>query len=173
LFIAYWTASGLSTKRAVERKSLLSSLAYRIPIVAGVLLMIWNKPSPLLLALWDASAAGYAGAAICVLGLLGAIWARVSLGGNWSSDVTIKESHVLVERGPYRFARHPIYTTMLMMFLGAAIARGRLCAWLGLGALFVGFWIKLGQEEVFMTRHFPDAYPAYKARVKALIPFVF
>lgn len=33
-------------------------------------------------------------------------------------------------------------------------------------------WVKLSYEERLLTQHFPDAYPRYKARVKALIPFV-
>jgi protein-S-isoprenylcysteine O-methyltransferase Ste14 len=36
-----------------------------------------------------------------------------------------------------------------------------------------GFWIKLNQEERLLLRGFPDEYPAYKVRVKALIPYVF
>jgi protein-S-isoprenylcysteine O-methyltransferase Ste14 len=36
----------------------------------------------------------------------------------------------------------------------------------------VGFWIKLMQEESLLLRHFPEAYPAYRKRVKALVPFV-
>jgi protein-S-isoprenylcysteine O-methyltransferase Ste14 len=39
--------------------------------------------------------------------------------------------------------------------------------------LLVGFWFKLRAEEQLLTQHFPDAYPAYRRRVRALIPFVF
>jgi protein-S-isoprenylcysteine O-methyltransferase Ste14 len=78
-----------------------------------------------------------------------------------------------VERGPYRFVRHPIYTSHLLMGLGTAIASGLLVAFAGLVFFFIGFWIKLKQEEGLLLRHFPDEYPAYKARVKALVPFVF
>jgi protein-S-isoprenylcysteine O-methyltransferase Ste14 len=78
-----------------------------------------------------------------------------------------------VERGPYRFVRHPIYTSHLLMGLGTAIASGLLVAFAGLLLFIIGFWIKLKQEEGLLLRHFPDEYPAYKARVKALVPFVF
>jgi len=37
----------------------------------------------------------------------------------------------------------------------------------------VGFWIKLNQEERLLLRSFPEKYPDYRARVKALIPYVF
>lgn len=45
-------------------------------------------------------------------------------------------------------------------------------AFAGLTSFVVGFWIKLKQEERLLVRGFPDEYPAYKARVKALIPYV-
>src|SRR4029077_17733736 len=48
-----------------------------------------------------------------VLGLLFAVWARLALGSNWSGTVTIKANHQLIQSGPYRFIRHPIYTGML------------------------------------------------------------
>jgi protein-S-isoprenylcysteine O-methyltransferase Ste14 len=59
------------------------------------------------------------------------------------------------------------------MGLGTAIASGLLVAFAGLVFFCIGFWIKLKQEEGLLLRHFPDEYPAYKARVKALVPFVF
>jgi protein-S-isoprenylcysteine O-methyltransferase Ste14 len=49
---------------------------------------------------------------------------------------------------------------------------GQLRTWLALVVMFVGFWIKLKQEETLLLRHFPDAYPAYRKDVKALVPFV-
>ena len=109
---------------------------------------------------------------LCALGLLVAIWARRTLAGNWSSDVTFKQGHELVKAGPYRFVRHPIYTGLLLMCLGSALDIGRLRGWLGLVLVFVGFWIKLKQEETLMLQHFPDDYPAYRKQVKALVPFV-
>jgi len=59
------------------------------------------------------------------------------------------------------------------MGLGTAIASGSLVALAGLASLVTGFWIKLNQEERLLLRGFPDEYPTYKARVKALIPYVF
>ena len=46
-------------------------------------------------------------------------------------DVELKQGHKLVERGPYRFMRHPIYTGHLLMGLGTAIASGLLVAFAG------------------------------------------
>jgi protein-S-isoprenylcysteine O-methyltransferase Ste14 len=109
---------------------------------------------------------------VCVLGLFVTLWARRTLAGNWSSDVTFKRGHELIRRGPYRFVRHPIYTGILTMCLGTAIEIGRLRGWLALPVMAFSFWIKLKQEERLLLRHFPDTYPAYQQQVKALVPFV-
>ena len=68
--------------------------------------------------------------------------------------------------------RHPIYSAILMMFFATALAVGRSGGFAGLVLCFASFWIKLRQEEALMMRHFPNEYPAYRARVKALVPFV-
>ena len=82
------------------------------------------------------------------------------------------EARRLVMSGPYRFVRHPIYTGHLLMGLGTAIGSGRLVAFAGLALFFVGFWIKLRQEEKLLMRSFPEEYPAYRARIRALVPYV-
>jgi len=96
----------------------------------------------------------------------------LTLGGNWSSEVALKQGHELVKTGPYRFVRHPIYTGLLLMCLGTAIVPGQLRSWLGFLLLCAGFWIKLKQEETLMLQHFPDEYPVYRRQVKVLIPFI-
>jgi protein-S-isoprenylcysteine O-methyltransferase Ste14 len=140
----------------------------------GIFLLVAPKLSPLLrLTLTphtDLSAA--IGTVVCVLGLAVALWSRRTLAGNWSATVTFKQGHELVQAGPYRFVRHPFYTGILLMILGSVIGAGRLQSWLGFLIVCVGFLIKLKQEESLMLRHFPDEYPAYRTRVKALVPFL-
>ena len=84
----------------------------------------------------------------------------------------LQTGHELIQRGPYRYVRHPIYTGILTMCFGTAIEIGRLGGWLALPLVMFAFWIKLKQEEALMLRHFPDEYPDYQKQVKALIPFV-
>src|SRR4029453_19359785 len=108
---------------------------------------------------------GWGGAFLCISGLSFAVWARVILGGNWSGVITLKEGHELIERGPYRVVRHPIYTGILAMFVGTAIGIGYFGGFLGLLLVFVSFWLKLKREEDLMLKHFPDKYAAYQRRV--------
>ncbi|SPE60693.1 Isoprenylcysteine carboxyl methyltransferase (fragment) [Verrucomicrobia bacterium] len=106
------------------------------------------------------------------LGLIVTLWARWTLGGNWSSSVTFKQGHELIRTGPYRLVRHPIYTGLLVMALGTALDFGQFRCWLALPLMTTAFWVKLKQEEKLLLRHFPREYPLYKRQVKALVPFV-
>ena len=113
------------------------------------------------------------GAAMTLAGCLFAIWARVTLGGNWSGRATVKEGHTLIVKGPYAIARHPIYTGLLLASFGTALAVGQWRCILGLAILVPMFLVKMSQEERLMMETFPAAYPEYRQRVKALIPGVF
>lgn len=170
----FWLVNAFGAKPVQERTSIAGRLAHRIPILAGCLLFIFGRAAGLLGAsiLPESAWSAWLGCAICILGLVVAIWARWVLGGNWSSEVTFKQGHELIERGPYRFARHPIYSGLLLMLLGPAVRLGDVCGLVAFGLCFVGFWIKLKEEEALMLRHFPDQYPGYRKRVKAIVPFL-
>jgi protein-S-isoprenylcysteine O-methyltransferase Ste14 len=174
IFYVYWIFQARRVKPSAEEQSRSSRLAHRAPVtLAALLLWVPFSRYPLGVALTpQTDLARGLGAAICALGLLVAIWARRTLAGNWSNDVTFRQGHELIQTGPYRFARHPIYTGLLLMCLGLAAAGGRLHSWLGFVIMCAGFWIKLTQEESLMLRHFPAEYPSYRKRVKALVPFV-
>jgi protein-S-isoprenylcysteine O-methyltransferase Ste14 len=172
-WLLYWLGMAFSTKRTVERGGFFG---YRLVGLAcftgafGVERLLHVSPQS---HLWHtALLLGIATDCIVVAGAAFTVWARVTLGRNWSAEVTFKEDHELIESGPYALARHPIYTGLLPMALGTAINYGRA---VGL-ALFVAvcgaLWWKARQEEQVMSSHFPDAYPEYKTRVHAIIPFV-
>ncbi len=173
-FALYWLISARFVKRTSERQSRLSSLAHRLPLALGALLILPVRlPAPLGWELdWHPWFFAWLGCALCVLGLAGAVWSRRTLAGNWSGDVTFKEGHELIARGPYRLVRHPIYTSILLLFLGTATAERRLGSFAGVLVCLAALWVKIKQEERLMLRHFPDQYSAYRARVSALIPFV-
>lgn len=173
-FIVYWLVSAARAKRIAERQSLLSALAHRIPVALGWWMMIYPRMGRPMnwTVIPHTDWTGLVGAVICVFGLWVTIWARWTLAGNWSSDVTFKQGHELIRTGPYRFVRHPIYTGLLVMCLGTAVEIGQMRCWLGLIVVFVGFWIKLSQEEQLLLRHFPDEYPLYRKQVKALVPWL-
>ena len=110
---------------------------------------------------------------LTALGCGFAIWARVTLGANWSGRVTVKQDHELVTRGPYSLTRHPIYTGILLALVGTALAVGQWRGVIAIVVIAIAFVLKISQEERMMMQTFPAAYPEYRQRVKALVPGVF
>jgi protein-S-isoprenylcysteine O-methyltransferase Ste14 len=86
--------------------------------------------------------------------------------------VTLKEGHELIISGPYARVRHPIYTGLLLAFIGSAMAIGEWRAVLAFALASLAFWRKLRLEERLMHEQFGENYQAYCQRVPALIPFV-
>lgn len=175
VFVAIWVIGALSTKRTVYRETHAQRLRYWVWLVIAYFLLTYGQrlPYPLNLRIIPhVASTAWAAAVLCVIGLAFAFWARITLGRNWSGLVTLKEGHELVERGPYRFVRHPIYTGILTMFFATALALGHLAGFVATFLMFASFWIKLRDEEQLMLQQFPDRYAAYRQRAKRIIPFV-
>src|SRR5215467_5087591 len=143
VFILYWRIKAAGTKSTMRSEPaawpILRALTFLIVIV---LLSTTRIPLPSLYRqLWPSGIWSFGiGAAITVGGLLFAVWARQHLGRNWSSAVTIKQSHELITTGPYAVVRHPIYTGILTGFLGTAIALSQVRGVIGFVLIFVVFW---------------------------------
>ncbi len=110
------------------------------------------------------------GLALTIAGCLFAVWARVTLGRNWSGRPTVKAGHELIVKGPYALARHPIYTGMLLGLVGTILAVGQWRCIVGFFIILLAFAIKMRYEERLMMETFPEDYPKYRRRVRALIP---
>ncbi len=171
--VSVWAISALSVKRTRERQPFFGRVVYLwFAVVAAALLTGGFRHMHLTRAILPHTLdLALVADAIVLAGLIIAVWARLVLGGNWSGRVTLKEGHELVQRGPYRFVRHPIYSGLLVMILGTAVFAGQVGGFVALFICFGGFWIKLRQEEVLLTRRLPG-YSEYMARTKALVPFV-
>lgn len=171
---AYWLVSSAGVKPVAQSESWQSRLGYSAPLwIAAILLVARRPPWPLTAPLFpETEATAIAGVVLTAVGLGFAVWARVILGGNWSAEVTVKEDHELIERGPYALARHPIYTGLSLAFIAAFIAIGEWRALIAAVIAIASFVYKLGIEERVMRATFGPAYDAYAARVKALVPFV-
>ena len=176
IFVVFWIVSAFSVKRTIERGGGGWERLALLATGAGawVLFRRGEVGGFLDLTLWPRTAVVAAVAVlVTVSGLAFTLWARVTLGRNWSGSVVFKQDHELIERGPYRLVRHPIYTGLLLMALGTSIAQRRVSGFAMTAILLTGLWLKSRREERLMTAHFPEAYPRYRERVRALIPFIF
>jgi protein-S-isoprenylcysteine O-methyltransferase Ste14 len=100
-------------------------------------------------------------------------WARLHLGRLWSTMITRKEGHRIVDTGPYALVRHPIYAGLLLTIFATAAQRATPLAFAGAGLLFVALLLRVWREERFLSEELgAEAYAAYRARVPALVPFL-
>ena len=171
-----WLISALAAKRSVQRQTIASRLEQSILVTTAFSLLFgrglwphWLRqrvlPGHDVGLLWS-------GLVLTAAGVGFAILARFWIGRNWSGTIAIKEQHELIQSGPYRIVRHPIYTGLLLAYLSTAIVHGELRGFVGFVLLLLGFGLKLRMEETFMVQQFGNAYLDYKRRVKALVPFV-
>lgn len=176
-FLAYWGRHAVGVKHAVRTEPLaLRLFAYWLPLLLAVSLLgpgDWYAGCPLHERLLPKSLALKAvGVALTWAGVALAIWARRILGRNWSSEVQIKRGHELIETGPYRHVRHPIYTGLLLAFFGTALKMGDWRGVLAFTVVFASFLYKLRHEERRLLERFGEHYAAYMRRTRALIPGV-
>lgn len=175
LFFVYWFASAAVSKKNIGRFGY--SIKYRLILIVAVILIIRvsrnNTPH---FGYTDFTAHNQAlviiGACLFIAGLSYAIWARIYLGKNWGMPMTRKEKPELVISGPYAYARHPIYTGMLIAWLGTALAVSFYwLLFLVISAFY--FMYSAKHEEAYLRQQFPESYPAYMKRTKMLLPFIF
>lgn len=172
LLIGYWIYGIWGNKRTAYRLNPIWRILALV-VFFTLLLLFQNMPGFFRMRLIaDSDGAEWTGIAVCAAGVAFAIWARRTLGTNWSGNPTIKEGHELVQGGPYRYVRHPIYTGILLAVLGTGIGNGRVKDLVVLAFIIVTLSVKLRLEEALMLRQFPQAYPEYRKRTKAIIPFV-
>jgi protein-S-isoprenylcysteine O-methyltransferase Ste14 len=160
-WLVSWIAASLWSGRTAKRATTWETWAYRVAIFAGALLI----------APWTASLLG-ALVGVMLVGLLLTWLARIHLGRLWSSAITRKEQHRVVDTGPYAYVRHPIYAGIITALMATAIIEATLAALVGAVLISLGLWLKARAEERFLMGELgPDAYRSYCSRVPMLIPF--
>ena len=176
VFIIYWVVSSFSTKHTGKRNSALFYIRIIVIIAAVWFFETFKTFKPALGELYLPNAAqssllGAVGAALAVIGIGYAVYARYYLGRNWGMPMTVKDAPELVTTGPYAMVRHPIYSGVMLAVLGSALTGG--WWWIAIFVVSTAYFIYSAiQEEKLMAKTFPDTYPAYKARPKMLVPFI-
>jgi protein-S-isoprenylcysteine O-methyltransferase Ste14 len=173
VFLVTWLVLAFRTKRTVARPQrlgrfvvvfVIDAVALTVGRVAGV---NWYRRAWIVHSTMSVTAT-----TLVVLGLAFTVWARLTIGTNWSGTVALKENHELIVKGPYRLVRHPIYSGLLAMGVGTVLIYAEPIGLLWFFAAAAVFVMRIPAEEKLMTETFPDQYPEYRRRVKAIIPFV-
>ena len=173
VFLVYWFISAQKLKSVKQREPRGERLIQIVFMATAYILMFNDTLS------WDwlgrrfvaaSPAIGSLGVALTVAGIAFAIWARWHLGENWSATVTLKEGHELINTGPYRHIRHPIYTGMLLAFVGTALALGEYRALISVGIVLVAFYAKAKKEERFLAQEFGEKFREHSRRTGMFLP---
>jgi protein-S-isoprenylcysteine O-methyltransferase Ste14 len=169
--MAVWVLLWFGMKRAKKLETRWEMVQHAVPVVLGFWLLFghaWRAldmkfPPQTQPVLW-------AGLGLTALGVGTSIWARLSLGANWSGVVTLKKEHELVRKGLYRWIRHPIYTGILVGFIGTAMIRGHLRGWLGFVIVWLTFYFKARREESFLRQEFSDGFEEHARQTGMFLP---
>lgn len=101
-------------------------------------------------------------------------WAATRhLGKQWRYKAALSEDHELIQTGPYRWLRHPIYASMLGILLATQAA----WTWwpMAIGsviAFLAGTEIRVRAEERLLASRFGSSFSTYRSRTYAYIPFI-
>lgn len=117
---------------------------------------------------WTSAVAAF-GTLVMATALLLALWAIAWLRRSLAATPAPRAGARFVARGPYRWMRHPMYTSLLLLALGLLLRRPTLftlVAALGLAAVLA---LKVRHEEGLLLARYPE-YAAYRARTWGLVP---
>lgn len=169
--VYFWRAAGqrpTATERMPLRRRVLLMLVsvVLIPIYLyyfGTLLDPFTVASPGWL--------GWIGDGVLAIAVGLFIWSHASLGRNWSVKVELHTDQTLVTRGPYRWVRHPMYSSLLLMGIGLVLATSNPFVSLPyLATVAIMYAERVADEERLMLESFGAQYEAYMRRTGRLLP---
>jgi protein-S-isoprenylcysteine O-methyltransferase Ste14 len=173
VWVVWWVAMAFFSKSTKRRETVAQRIEHLVPALLGFLFVFQEGFGGTFLArriFPDSAALMLVSVVMTILGLLFAVWARLTLGANWSGTVTIKRNHQLIRRGPYRWIRHPIYTGMLAALLATAVAQGLLSGLIGFAFLYLALYRKARREESFLSREFGEGFAEHRQRTGMFLP---
>ena len=168
-----WVVLWFGMKRAKKREGWSELAQHGILVTLGFWLLFGNRSDWGLLnvrVVPNVAAAWAVGLTLTALGVGISIWARLSLGANWSGLATLKAGHELIRKGLYRWVRHPIYTGILLGMIGTAVIKGHLRGWIGLVIVFAGFYFKARREERFLREEFGAGFEEHAQQTGMFLP---
>ncbi|NIS79826.1 MAG: hypothetical protein GTO14_06380 [Anaerolineales bacterium] len=185
VFVLTFSISATFRKRARESGEVVARreegisvfilrMVLAIPLLASILLTIFYPRAlnwaTIHLPLWLRSFAAV-GAMLCVPIIL---WVFRSIGRNISETVLTKSDHELVKHGPYRWVRHPLYASTLLLLFSISLIAGNwfIFVYCVIG-LFVFRFLVIPAEEEKLVASFGEEYEKYRLRTGALIPKLF
>lgn len=114
---------------------------------------------------------GCAGNALLAAAVALFTWSHTSLGTNWTAKVDVATGQRLITTGPYRWVRHPMYSSLLLMSVALLIATANPIVALPFGvSITIMYMDRVDAEERIMAHGFGEPYAEYMARTGRLTP---
>ena len=162
--------------RRFQPEETVASVPLRSEIIFILLNILW--PGTIILLLFSgfayfelADIIRYTGILLYVLGIALYTWSNIALGKDLSAGLQIRKGHQLVESGPYRKIRHPMYAAWLVCGLGILLLSAN---WLITLLYFIPvisrILLRLKPEEKLLSDHFGQKYGKYQKRTGYLFP---
>lgn len=183
--IAFWTLFGLFAlgeyaMRIRGRFNKRGTRVERWSLAVVVVTVVGAMGAGILLARWHGAAIGadrwplfVAGLLLMAAGLVVRQWAILTLGRFFTVDVRLQPGQTVVDRGPYRWVRHPSYTGLLVFFIGLGLALTNWASLLVLALLpTVGLLVRIRSEERALLAGLGDDYRRFAASRRRLFPGV-
>jgi protein-S-isoprenylcysteine O-methyltransferase Ste14 len=104
------------------------------------------------------------------VGLPLTVWSRARLGRYWSGVVALKHDHRLIQSGPYRLVRHPLYSGLILGAIGWALCVTTWSCLLGALVLITCFERRAHKEDALLASEFGAEFEAYRQRTGRLMP---
>jgi len=116
----------------------------------------------------------YAGVVLIIAGGLLRRHCWRILGEYFTGDVRAAEEQPVIDKGAYRFVRHPSYTAGMLLFAGTGLAFGN---WIGLAVLMItvvgGYLYRVRVEEAALASTIGPRYVEFMKSRKRFVPYVF
>ncbi|HEY1376508.1 MAG TPA: isoprenylcysteine carboxylmethyltransferase family protein [Gemmataceae bacterium] len=163
-------------RRAVKPCATLSRIrGWRWYVPAVLLPIEWLLPPALIALRLGEIEAGWlpvrvVGLAIGLAGAVLLVWAAVLLGRLMLHEAAVRADHALIEGGPYRFVRHPVYLGYLALLLGSGVASLNVCLLLLWPVSLLGILIQAASEEQLLGERFGQDYERYVRQTGRLVP---
>lgn len=171
LLMVVWLILWFGMKRAKKRETPWERLQHIVPVSLAFWLLFGKQWKELDARLFPGTPLWlWVGVVVTALGIGISIWARLSLGANWSGTVTLKKDHELIRKGLYRWIRHPIYTGMLLAFAGTELIKGTAAGVLGFALVSLSFYIKARREENFLRQEFGQGFEEHARHTGMFLP---
>ena len=98
------------------------------------------------------------------------LWVFRSLGDNVTATALTRTNHTLVTGGPYRWVRHPMYFSGLLLFGSYVLLTDSWFILLTCGVAFGALIVRTSQEEANLTQRFGDEYREYARETGRFLP---